>query len=477
MQSFVPMIRKLTAKFTLVATFLSPCVILAEPATVEPAPKSASYDLSSAWEVGETQRVAIELEVGGHLTVTNNKQVKKLPMSVNTKQAYLETLLISQQGENAQLRSVRQYESADATIKVENGGLTPKLPDFLRQLVMDINQGRATVFHANEPLEREQLDLVSVVGNSLALSEILPVEPVKIGQSWESDTTAITALLGMDAVAACNVKSELTAVEGNLAKVSMNGTVTGAAEGVATEIELKAKYHFDLSARRISGFNMAVKETRSIGHVGPGLEVIAKLKMQIGKAATPSELPEEQLTELSAIPAEEHSFLLHEAKAAGFRFLGDRRWFATNEADKLLILRFVDRGDLIAQCNLTPLKVPEKADSPLSLEKYQQEVREALGKNFGQFTRAGQWTDAAGQRVYRVIVQGQVDTLPIEWRYYLITHPSGQRVAAVYTIEASLLERFAEADRELVDTLEIRGEKTNSAAAETARQQPTPVQK
>jgi hypothetical protein len=87
--------------------------------------------------------------------------------------------------------------------------------------------------------------------------------------------------------------------------------------------------------------------------------------------------------------------------------------------------------------------------------------------------------DEQGQLVFRVAVQGVVDTLPIEWRYYLITHPTnGRRVAAVYTIEASLLDRFGDADRLLVDRLELRNDKPNPAAPpETAKKSPASVKK
>ena len=463
MQSFVLLVRKLSAIFTLLAIFPPASLSWATettPATNDspPAPADGRFDLSSSWQPGETQRVDLELEVGGHLTITGQKKLEKLPMSVVAKLAYDETLLVSAHADGRRLRSARQYNTAEAVIRVDKGGLTPQLPESKSRLIVEIEKGQATIFHPAEPLTREQLDLLNIVGNSLAIDDILPTEPVQIGQRWTATAEAITALLGLDAVASCEIDSELTSVEGDLAKVTMQGSVRGAAEGVATEIELKAKYHFNLAARRVTGFNMAVKEKRSIGHVGPGVEVVAKLKMVVKSASTPTDLEE-----IAAhVPTPENTQLLQEASTPGFRFLADRRWFATNETDKLLVMRYVDRGDLLAQCNITPLALKENPQDPMTLEKYQHEVRQALGKNFGQFTRAGQWTDEAGQRVYRVIVQGQVDTLPIEWRYYLITHPNGQRVASVYTIEASALDRFGEADRPLIDTFEI------SAKPETA---------
>jgi hypothetical protein len=279
--------------------------------------KDARFDLTMAWKPGESQRVAIELEVGGHLIVTGQKKLEKLPMSVVAKLNYDETLLMSEHSPARHVRSARKYNTAEAVIRLEKGGLTPKLPEFEQRLIVDLEKGQATIFNPAQPLTRDQLDLIEVVGNTLALEAILPEEPIEIGQHWKARSEAITGLLGLDAVASCEIDSELTDVVGDLAKVTMQGTVSGAAEGVATEIEIKAKYHFNLTDRRITGFNMAVKEKRSIGHVGPGVEVIAKLKMQLRALETPADLNETLRADLGNAPTPENTRLLQEAETHG----------------------------------------------------------------------------------------------------------------------------------------------------------------
>ncbi len=114
----------------------------------------------------------------------------------------------------------------------------------------------------------------------------------------------------------------------------------------------------------------------------------------------------------------------------------------------------IDRGDLIAQCNVSPL-ADRSAEKPLSLAQYRHDVEHALGERFDRILTVAEWTDDHGQLVYRVVAHGEVEKLPIEWRYYLIAHPSGSRTAIVFTVEAPLAERFDDADRQLVDTLQI----------------------
>ena len=54
-----------------------------------------------------------------------------------------------------------------------------------------------------------------------------------------------------------------------------------------------------------------------------------------------------------------------------------------------------------------------------------------------------------------VRVKGQVEALPIEWRYYLLAHESGRRVALAFTVEESLLAQFGDADLTLVRSIEF----------------------
>ena len=93
----------------------------------------------------------------------------------------------------------------------------------------------------------------------------------------------------------------------------------------------------------------------------------------------------------------------------------------------------------------------------ISLEDYQNDVREALGKNFGEFVEAKQSGDAAGYRVLRVVANGvahdKSTEVPIRWIYYHVADEQGRQVALTFTVEQEHLERFAEADRAIVDSL------------------------
>ncbi|MCH9007895.1 hypothetical protein IIA29_07795 [candidate division KSB1 bacterium] len=114
-----------------------------------------------------------------------------------------------------------------------------------------------------------------------------------------------------------------------------------------------------------------------------------------------------------------------------------------SEPRSLAVLRMVDRGELLAQCNLSALP---KVKKPVTLAEFQRDVERSLGNNFGRFVSAAQNVNESGYAVFRVVVRGTVSQLPIQWIYYLVQDRRGHRVSLAFTLEQSLRERFAEAD-------------------------------
>jgi hypothetical protein len=115
-------------------------------------------------------------------------------------------------------------------------------------------------------------------------------------------------------------------------------------------------------------------------------------------------------------------------------------------------LRLVDHGTPAGQCILSSL--PERdPDKLVSLEEFQEDVRRALGKSFGEFVEASKSSNAANYRVYRVVVHGTASDIAMRWIYYLVADPQGRRAAFTFTVEQSLVERFADADKAMVQSL------------------------
>jgi hypothetical protein len=228
--------------------------------------------------------VTVELEVGGTVLVRDQAasatEDKTLPMSVSAKLVYDEHRTAPTAG-TIPTRSVRYYKEAGATLKIENTGRTPQLAEDHRLVVAENPGGRLSFAAANSLLNREELDLIDVTGDSLALDSLLPQRKVGANENWPADPNTMAAILSMDSVAAAEVQCTLDKFNHDFALVRLAGAVVGTADGSATDIEVRGVYLFDRKLRRITRFNLAVKEKRSIGSATPGLDGVAKLRVNL----------------------------------------------------------------------------------------------------------------------------------------------------------------------------------------------------
>lgn len=418
--------------------------------------------ISAQHQQGELSRVQVALQVGGDLNLVDDKgKPSSLPMSVVANLAYDEALL-SLDPAGKPTRSVRYYDDVRAVIKIHEGGEKPVLDPNRRLIVAERPaKGVCQLYSPAEPLKREELDLIDVPGSSLVLEDLLPEEPVASGESWKITDATLAALLCLDAVSWCDSSGILGDIKDGVAEIAVGGTLSGAVGGISTEIELKVKIKFDMKARRISQFAMLVKEKRAIGHVGPGLDTVAKVIINISPIPHSQTLTAAVLESVPKTTPAEQLALAYSPKGGQFRVQYDRRWYLTEDEPKLAVLRMVDRGELVAQCNISSLPKLEKA---VPLAEFQRDVERTLGKNFGKFVAAGQTINEAGYAVFRVVVHGDVGGLPIEWIYYLVQDRAGHRVSLAFTLEQSLTDRFAATDRAMIAALALTDPPAPTAA-------------
>jgi hypothetical protein len=314
---------------------------------------------------------------------------------------------------------------------------------------VDVDGSKATLYSPEGPLSRDELDLVDLLGNSLLVDGFLPERPVARGESWTHRDSLVAALLGLDELKANDVRSTLGEVNDSSALIDMVGRVEGAVDGVTTRIEVKAKYRFNRKTRRIDWFGLLVHEDRDVGHVAQGLDVVARLKMQIEPRDRSERLADTAIEGVEPKPTDVATQLTCESAEGDWQFAHDRRWYLVTSEHDLTVLRMVDRGELVAQCNVAPLHRVEPGKQA-TLEQFQSDVKEALGKQFGQFVKASQRASEKNYRVLHVVAEGLVSELPIQWHYYLIANEQGEQVVFTFTVEKSLAERLGQSDQNLV---------------------------
>ncbi len=461
------------------ARLFSPvCMLLTILNAASPAVYAASqardYTLRGKRAAGAVDHVQTKIEVGGDLTVVEDAKLRRLKMSVVGNLAYLERSLEIPTQPDRPRRSIRQYNAASATIKIEDSSFTPALAGDRTLVGVQVDDSGSTLFCPHGPLTREELDLIDIQGNTVLLERLLPDQAVAVGSNWKHSGQLMAALLRLDEVGKTAVQSKLVSVKDDAALIEMAGQVEGAILGVSTTIELKGKYQFHIQAGRVTWISLLIKENRSIGHAGTGLDVVARVQTTVTPGAAPGSLSDKALTGVPLRPAPELTQLIHRSPDDGWEFYYDRRWFITAESAEGLALRMIDRGELIAQCNVAAV---EKADTskPVGLDAFQKDIQRALGERFGQFVKASQRSNDAGYRIYRVEAQGKVEELPILWIYHLVMHADGRRVSFAFTMEGELFDQFQGADESMVGTVRFAERSVADQAPAQAAPKPAAV--
>ena len=392
------------------------------------------------------------MEVGGEFKERSAGSERRTAMSGADNLVYHEMTI---KADSDRPRSLRYYEKADSAVKFRDRARASSLADARRLVGMAIDPPEATLFGLREPLTRDELEVIDILGNSLLLDRLLPERPVAVGESWKPADKVMAALAGLDGATRCDVQCVLKEVTTIVARVEFSGGIEGPVNDTTAKIKLIGKYRFDLRTGRIDWFALVTKEARGISQVAAGFNVTVRFQMTITPEATPPQLAGEKLAG-RVEPTAKMSRLRYESPRDRWHVTYDRRWYLNSDDPQNALLKLIRQGTLSGQCNIASLPRRDRRQL-VSLEDFQNDVRRALDKNFGEFVNAKQWGNAAGYRVLRVAANGVVHDksteVPIHWIYYHVADDHGRQVALTFTVEQERLDRFADADRALVDSL------------------------
>lgn len=431
-------------------------------ASVRAAEPSQTYDLQTRRTPGQIDRIEATLQVGGDLVASDDPKHKRPKLSVVAKVVYDERPVELAAENGPPELAVRYYHSAEAVIKVDEESVRPSLRED-RRLIGAATDGRGvTLFSPQGPLTRDELDLIDVMGSSLVLDRLLPGKPVALDESWENTKEQMALLLGLDEVVHADVKSTLTAVKQNAAIVEMAGQVQGTTGGGASTIAMKAKYRVDLGAGRINWFGLAVGERRTPGSVLRGVDVAARVQMQIAPGVESARLSDRAIEGLPLRPGPELMQFTYRPPGGGWEITHGRDWHVSRDDHQTAVIGLYQKDDWVSNCTVTLM--PDLAQGEdVTLEQFQADIQRALGKNFGQFLRAGQYAGPANQRVYRVAVQGKAQgtaagkpvEVPMEWHYYRVADEHGRQAVFAFSMEEPMAGRLGDGDKALVESFQF----------------------
>jgi hypothetical protein len=419
------------------------------------AAEPASYSFPNSRKVGQIEKVSCHLEVGGeikHISEKDNKEHSN-KMAVDCKLIYDEKTLAVAADSKGVTRSVRYYEKAEGVVQNGDEGMKPTLRDECKLIVAEAGDQTAVLFSPKGKLNDSELELIEISGgNSLLFDRLLPEKPAAIGEAWRHSEQFMAQFLSLDEVGQSDVQSTLKEVTDKVARFEMSGQVAGVVDGVSAEIEIQARYRYDRRRNRIDWIGMLIKEKRGASPVNYGLDVVARLQATMLPQSDSPALADAK-KDLSLQPTPDSLQLEYRSKRDNWELIYDRSWkiFFDVREKEALELHYFDKAGHIALCTISPL-LPKEPDKLVTLETFQEELRDKLGKEFGEFVEASESPTLAKYRLLRVSIRGTVSDLPMRWIYYHIADSQGRQAVIYFVLEEKLFDRLAGADKKLVES-------------------------
>ena len=409
-------------------------------------------------------RATVELEVRGHLRIQKTRDkdddskepaTKKLKLAVDGKLIYHQRTLPDQQGSRS---AVRYYEQSEARVVVDDRLFQPQLKTDRRLVRVDVAGEQIRFRCPQGPLSREELEVVATQGNCLLLHRILPDKEVSVGQAWGLDGNAVAPIFGLDTAYSSGLQAKLKSVKDNVARIEISGPLDGSVDGVASRIDCEGDLYFDLQRRQITMFDVSFDESRNISGGQPGIEAHSHLRLTIKPTSTHPELKDASIAQFPSTSAE---LLRYVSPNGTFHLVHSPQWRVVRDSAKNTTFRLLNGGDVVAQGNLSKLKnLP--AEEKLTLKTFEQDVRQTLEKLEGQVVSTEEAPLESGLHMLRVIGQGKVQEVDVQWVYLHLANAEGARISCVFTMEQKQAERFEGADLALLNGLRFT-EKTAKA--------------
>ncbi len=413
---------------------------------------AAGVTLTESADDTRTFAVRTRLKVEGTIqTAGADGKTSSLKTVVDGKLSFLERRLPAGGRDADALRSIRYYELAEADITVADRKTVNRLDGSQKVIVAEGRRDGVRVYSHDASMTPDGVELLRTPGDNLILIGLLPAGEVQAGSTWKPDDWVLPALATVEAVEKSEVSCKVDKLDERYAVISFEGKVSGAIQGALTKIGIKGQLAYDLQKKNIRQVVMTQTEERSVGAVSPGMQVTATLYIDRSPSGISGPLTDNVLNAVAISPTQQQLALWFNAPW-GVRFAFDRNWSVFHQKDEVAVLRLVEAGSLLAQCNVS--KVPSVvAGQQTTSDQFQADIRTSLGAGLQEIVKAEQTKTEDGLILQRVVATGTSRDIPMHWLYYLCTAPDGRQLAFAFSVESRLVEKLAGRDREMVESV------------------------
>ncbi len=353
-------------------------------------------------------------------------------------------------------RSLRYYSKSAIESVVDDRRTVLDLRQPVRLVVCELRKGKPFLFSPGGPLTSDEYSLLEADAalDSLVVGELLPTEPVAVGESWKPSDAAVAAVFNLSQVSKNEVVAKLEKLEAASARVTLTGKLAGVASGAKSQQTISGHFIFDRTRSRVASLDLTITEERSPSPIAWGISSQAGfvLKRKFDEPTPKLSDPEIEKLPLTAHAAIEH--LAYVQPDGAFRFHFPRGWHVSQSTPKAAALTLMENGQFISECHV--LAAPTvAAGTHMSTDEFRAQVQQALGKQFGSFIQEGEVPAPKGYWIYRLAAAGANGDKPVVWYYHLAAGPQGNQVVFIFRLHPDQIDRFGATDLSVVSSVEF----------------------
>jgi hypothetical protein len=408
--------------------------------------------LQNSHKSGDGWHLALDMKLTGKIKLRDGEKVTSLDLKAGARHEFEERVLAVSTGKPISVG--RYYTTAKADITLQEKPIAKSLRSDRRFQAAQLGDSGTVTYSPVGPLTDEELELTGEHFDVLAIHGVLPNKEVTVGETWEVPMTVAQALAGVDAVISAKLQCKFDKVERGYAVLTVSGEMEGINKGATLKASMAAGLVYSLEGKHFTGCTWRYRENKDQGPVSPAVEVETEISATWKHGLALTEVTDGKAATIPATPPPALLMLEFRDASGRFSFNYDRAWNVVTKTDKQTVLRLLDRGELIAQMNLTPMETAKPGEH-LSLDAVEKLVHEAPGYTLDKVIEKTTVEASPGTWVGKVSTTGTASDLAMQQIAYLVAGARGDQVLLSFTVETEQATKLAGRDLSLVKTVTL----------------------
>jgi hypothetical protein len=418
-----------------------------------PSAFAESVTLAEANKKGDCSHIRLQMQLSGEMRATRDGKEVPLKLSASAHHDFVQKILdVSEKGLPNKAACV--FDQAKAAITVGSEKTDKSLRSLRKLIVSQRFKDQPLSYCPLGPLTHEELELVGERFDTLALAGLLPGKAVAAGDTWQLANNVVQALCSFEGLTEQSLTGKLVKINGNAAEVTITGPASGIDLGAQVKVKVDATLKFDLKTKCIVALDWAQVDDREQGPASPATKIKAVTKMERAVVETPDSLTDASLVSVpdNFEPPAKMTYLEYHDPKGRYDFAYAREWQIVGQTSEHLILRFMERGDFIAQVTVTPWTAAERGKH-LSAEEFKDAMTHTPGWEPENELQAGEVPTDDSRWIYRLSAQGKMDDETVVQNFFLVAGPNGDQVVLAFTMTPKQADRLGTRDLSLAGSI------------------------